>query len=112
MFYLIVFVFLTLLTQVLLKKESLKITEKSSGKYVFKMLSSPVVILAYSLSLLNMLLFVLVLTQMSLSKTLFATSSLYVLIIIVDYFFFNEKVNLVKLIGGFSISCGVIINFI
>lgn len=111
MIYLIIYIVSTLLAQVLLKREALK--EKDNTKsYLLKMVKSPMVILAYSINLVNIFVWILALTEVSLLVAFFSTSCIYVIIIFVDKLMFNESLNLFKILGAISISIGIILNII
>jgi len=109
MFYLILFILFTVISQVLLKKASLKNVELASGSYLVKMFKTPTVIFAYGLSLLNVFVWILALSQVSLLVAFFFTSSIYVIMVLVDHFLFEEKLNIFKLCGVGLITMGIVL---
>ena len=110
MVYLVLFVVLTSISQILLKKESLKISYLRSGSYFKRMILNPVVLSAYFLSLCNVFIWIMALTNNSLLNAFLFTSSIYILMVLIDAIFFKEKLNVFKLIGAGLISMGIILS--
>lgn len=102
---------MTLVAQVLLKMEALK-QKSATSSYLLKMVKSPLVIFAYGLNLINIFVWLLALTEVSLLVAFFSTSCIYVIIIFVDRLIFKENINMFKLLGAISISAGIILNII
>jgi len=112
MLYLFTFIILTLISQVLLKKEALKKKDVAPNSYLLKMIQSPLVIFAYCLSFINVFIWLLALSELSLLVAFLSTSCIYVIIIFVDFFIFNQRITVLKLIGALFISTGIILSFI
>ena len=112
MIFLIIFIVLTITSQVILKTESIKRSEASTKNYLKFMLLNPKIMLAYSISMLNILIWIFALTKLSLLTAFMFTSVTYVLMLLVDFIFFKEQINYTRLIGGFSITVGLIISII
>ena len=74
------------------------------------MVSNPKVVLAYSLSLINIFIWILALTSVSLYSAFMFSALSYVIMVMVDRFFFGERINLMKLIGIAAITSGVILS--
>ena len=109
MIYLLLFIILTTISQVLLKKESLRNINLKPTSYLISMFRSRSVILAYLLSTLNIFIWFLALTQISLLVAIFFSSIIYVIMVFVDHFYFNEKINIFKLLGVSLISFSIIL---
>lgn len=109
MIYLLLFIILTTVSQILLKKESLKKINLKTTSYLISMSTSRFVILAYLISSFNILIWFLALTQVSLLVAFFFSSLIYVIMVFVDHIYFNEKINIFKLLGVGLITCGIIL---
>lgn len=112
MIFLIIFIVLTITSQVILKKESIKKHEASTKNYLKFMLLNLKILLAYIISMLNIFIWIFALTKLSLLTAFMFTSITYVLMLLVDFIFFKEQINYIRLIGGFLITIGLIISII
>tara|TARA_B110000037_G_C17113326_1_gene502728 strand:- start:1036 stop:1380 length:345 start_codon:yes stop_codon:yes gene_type:complete len=112
MIYLIFFLSLTIFSQVLLKQASLRNVELKSGSYLLQMFKTPKVIIAYGLSGINIIIWIIALSKISLLTAFFMASFSYVIMVFVDHYLFNEQINYVKIIGTFFISIGVVLNIL
>jgi len=112
MLYLIIYILITLIAQVLIKKEALKKKDTAPNSYLLKMVQSPIVVFAYCLNLTNIFIWLLVLSELPLLIAFISTSCIYVIIIFIDYFIFNQKITALRLIGALFISAGIILSFI
>lgn len=74
------------------------------------MLLNKKVLLAYSLGLLNIFIWILALTKVSLFKAVMVTSLSFVLMLFIDKWIFNEKISMQKLIGISFITIGVVLS--
>ena len=109
MIFLILFVVLTVISQILLKKASVKNEDRKSLSYLTRMLRTPSVLFAYSLSLVNIFVWILAISEVSLLLAFFFTSSIYVIMVMVDHFLFKQPVGLIKIIGIGFITAGVLV---
>ena len=112
MIYLILFIIITIISQVLLKQESFKNSKLKTSKYLFMMMTTPKVLFAYFLSGLNIFLWIIALSKTSLIIAFFSTSFTYVIMVFVGYFILNENINFIKITGAILITVGVILNLI
>jgi len=112
MIFLIIFIGLTIISQVILKAESIKKSNASTKNYLKFMLLNPKILLAYSISLINIFIWIFALTKLSLLTAFMFTSVTYILMLLVDFIFFKEQINYIRLIGGFSITIGLIASII
>jgi multidrug transporter EmrE-like cation transporter len=110
MIYLALFIIVTMFSQVLLKKASEK--NAVSKSYLINMIKSPSVIIAYGCNFVNVFVWIMALSEVSLLFAFLSTSSIFILMIIVDAIFFKEPVNFFKYLGAGFICLGVIVNFI
>ena len=94
----------------ILKSEARKREYYSNKVFILKMVSNPKVVLAYSLSLINIFIWILALTSVSLYSAFMFSALSYVIMVMVDRFFFGERINLMKLIGIAAITSGVILS--
>jgi drug/metabolite transporter (DMT)-like permease len=107
MIWLAVYLLLSLVIQIFLKIEANRFLSLSNLSFLKNLYSRPLVLFAYSMSALNTFVWILVLTEYSLSTATMASSSLYVLFALVDYFIFNVKLDRLNLFGAVFISLGV-----
>jgi len=112
MTHLILFIILTIASQILLKQTSLKNMELKTWPYLFSMVKNPRVLLAYGISGLNLFVWIIALSKISLLSAFFITSSIYVIMVFIDHLIFKEKLNVTKLLGALFISAGVILSII
>ena len=110
MIYLIIYILLTLLSQVILKFESKKNYKQQTGSYLKKMLLNYRVIIAYGISFLNVLVWILALRKNTLFTSVLFTSLIYVLILFADKLFFRDPIDLKKIIGASFIVLGVLLS--
>ena len=110
--YLIIFVILTIVSQILLKKVSLRNAEQKTKTYFLQMIKDPMVILAYGLSFVNVIIWIMALSTVPLLTAFLFTSVVYVLMVFIDHWFFNERINMMKLMGAGLISGGIILSLI
>jgi drug/metabolite transporter (DMT)-like permease len=112
MIYLILFILLTILSQVLLKQASLNNVDLKTGSYLVRMLKTPKVLFAYALSGINIFIWIIALSKIPLITAFFIASSIYVIMVLVDHFLFKERINFIKVLGAFFISIGVMLSLI
>lgn len=112
MIYLVIFILFTIITQVLLKQSSIQNSDLKVGSYLTTMFRNHKVLFAYALSGINVFVWILALTKTTLLIAFFVTSSIYVIMVFVDHYFFNQKLNSVKFLGAFFISIGVILSML
>lgn len=110
MFFLLIFLFLTLVSQVILKLESQKKSTASNKLYLFNVLFNYKVLLAYFFSFLGIIAWILALTKVSLFHAIMITSSLYVGMLLVDKIVFKERIELFKILGATLIVIGVLLS--
>ena len=109
MIFLVILILIKVISQALLKKESLKNNNAKSSHYLLKMLTSYRVILAYILSFLNLFIWVIALSEVTLVYAVIFSSISYILILFVDKFLFNIQINWNKIIGSILIIISVIL---
>ena len=99
MVYLIAFIFFVVISQVLLKQASIMNKRYGTGAYLLRMIKTSKVITAYGFSALSIITWIIALSKNSLMEAVFFTGSIYVIMVVVDHFFFNERMNLMKIVG-------------
>ena len=109
MIFLVILIIIKVISQALLKKESLKNYNTKSSHYLLTMLSSYRVILAYILSFLNLFIWVIALSEVTLAYAVIFSSISYILILFIDKFFFKIKINWNKILGSILIIISVIL---
>ena len=109
MIFMLIYIFLTLFSQVILKKNAIKNKNIKTGGYIIKMLKSPSVIFAYSISFINLFVLIIVLFLLPLLSAYIYMSSLYILSILIDHFYFKQKLNFIKILGALFIIFGIIL---
>lgn len=107
--YLLVFVILKIISQVLLKKASLQKKTLLAKSYIVNMFTTQKVLIAYSISFVNIFIWILALSKSSLISAVMFSSFSYVLMLFVDYLFFGQKIHLHSLIGATLIVFSVIL---
>jgi len=112
MIFISLFIILTIVSQIIIKRESLKKSNANFKNYLSFMLSNVRILLAYSLSFINILIWIFSISKLSLLTAFMFTSVSYVLMLFVDLLFFKEQINFIKLIGSISITLGLIISII
>jgi drug/metabolite transporter (DMT)-like permease len=112
MIYLILFILIQLLTQLILKKQSIKYSKLNSKSYILKMYCNPFVIIAYVLSFFNLIIWIIAISKTSLFTATLIGASSYIIIVFIDSYFFNEKINYLKLLGVSFILIGISLLYI
>ena len=96
MISLIFYMFLNLISQVLIKKATLKNSSKKNLSFLFGMYTNYRVIIGYSLTFSSLFIWVFALREVGLSAATIIVSFNYVLIIFSDYFFLIEEIKVRK----------------
>lgn len=112
MIYLFFYIAITVLSQVLLKQASLKNLELKTSSYLLQMFKTPKVLVAYGLSGINIIIWIITLSKTSLLIAFFISSFSYVVMVFLDHYIFNEKINYVKILATLFITLGVILNIL
>jgi len=108
MIFLVIYVFITIVSQTILKVESTKKSVSNENNYLLKMMLNAKVIFAYFLSLCNLFIWVFALTKITLLEAVFFTSFSYVLFVLVDKYYFKESINNYKIVGVLFVTIGVL----
>lgn len=109
MLYLSLYILVTVISQTMLKACSLSVSQNNNGNYLINMFLNYKVILAYLLSIFNLIVWVFALTKISLLKAVVCISFSYVIFLLVDWLYFKEQIKKHKIVGVSLITLGVLI---
>lgn len=112
MIYLVIFISLNTLSQVILKKESNSLESLKNHHFIINMFKNYKVILAYIISFIGIFIWILALSEITLIEAIILSSISYVIMFIVDYIIFKVKVSKNKIIGASLILFGILLSSI
>ena len=112
MIYVVIFILLSTLSQVILKKESNSLEILKNHHFIINMLKNYKVILAYIISFIAILIWILALSEITLLEAIILSSISYIIMFIVDYIIFKVKVSKNKIIGASLILFGILLSSI
>jgi drug/metabolite transporter (DMT)-like permease len=94
-------------SQICIKYTTNKNRSLSNYNFIFKIFKNPLFLVSYILSFINILIWILILKENSLSKSTFILSLLHPLFLLSDYTLFKIKVGKINLLGAFLIVLGI-----
>lgn len=84
---------------------------QNNGKesFISFIIKSPLLIFSYFLSLINIFFLILALSKIPLYTAYIYMGSIYILSVMADHYFFNNKMNYIKFLGAFLIFFGILV---
>jgi hypothetical protein len=107
MYLFFIYILIAMTSQICIKYTTNKNRSLSNYNFIFKIFKNPLFLVSYILSFINILIWILILKENSLSKSTFILSLLHPLFLLSDYTLFKIKVGKINLLGAFLIVLGI-----
>ena len=107
MYLFLFYILIAMMSQIFIKYTTNKNRSLSSYNFILKIFKNPLFVVSYILSFINILIWILILKENTLSKSTFILSLLHPLFLLSDYIFFKIKIEKINLLGAVLIVLGI-----